>query len=205
MRVQIIILAIFSVIFFLQFSYAQEGYNVSKTIQNLRPNEHPSAVFGGGCFWCVESEFRTIDGVSFTRVGYSGGALDHPTYNDITTGKTGHAEVVEVTYDPAKLSYRDLVKYFLKAAHDPTQLNQQGVDKGTQYRSVIFFQNETQEMVATEVVKNLNNNGTFPQKIMTEVSPLSEFWQAEDYHQQYYEKYQAQTGRPHIRVLLKNK
>lgn len=184
---------------------ASEGYKVSDTVQDMRPAEHPSAIFGGGCFWCVESEFRTLDGVSFTRVGYSGGALDHPSYHDITTGESGHAEVVEVTYDPSQISYRDLVHYFLKDVHDPTQLNRQGVDQGTQYRSVIFYQNETQEMIAKEVIATANASGMFNKDIVTEIAPAPEFWMAEDHHQQFYEKYQKQTGRPHIRVLLKNK
>ncbi len=171
-------------------------------LMSEKPEGYPSAVLAGGCFWCTESEFRSLDGVLFTRVGYMGGALDSPTYQDITTGKTGHAEVIEVTFDPKKISYEDIVEFFLTKAHDPTQLNRQGVDKGTQYRSAIFPVDAAQEKIAHKVIKRLQPD--FKGKIVTTIEPMATFWEAEEYHQQYYEKYNAEKGKDHIRVVLKN-
>lgn len=168
-----------------------------------KPEGYPVATLGGGCFWCTESEYRALNGVLFTRVGYMGGHLDHPSYHDVTTGETGHAEVIEVTYDPEIISYKDLLTFFFTKAHDPTQVNRQGVDVGTQYRSVIFPQNEEQENTARAVIDELNNNGTFKKPIATTIEPLGTFWEGEGYHQQYYEKYEQKNGQPHIRVLLK--
>ena len=113
--------------------------NQGEDLMTEQPENHPTAIFGGGCFWCLESEFRALNGVLYTRVGYMGGDKNDPSYNDVTTGETGHAEVVEVTFDPDKISYRNLVEFFLTKAHDPTQVNRQGVDVGTQYRSEIFL------------------------------------------------------------------
>lgn len=170
-------------------------------LMSKKPEGYPSAVLAGGCFWCTESEFRALDGILFTRAGYMGGELENPSYKDITTGKTGHAEVIEVTYDPKKISYEEIIIFFLSEAHDPTQLNRQGVDKGTQYRSTIFPSNTAEEATAKEVIEKLQPQ--FKGKIVTTIEPYSTFWEAEDYHQQYYEKYQAETGKDHIRVILK--
>ncbi len=170
-------------------------------IMNEKPEGYPRAVLAGGCFWCTESEYRALDGVLYTRVGYMGGEMDNPTYQDITSGKTGHAEVVEVTFDPAVLSYEALVEFFLTKAHDPTQLNRQGVDKGTQYRSAIFPSDDAQEEAARAVIARLQPE--FDGKIVTRIEPLATFWEGEDYHQQYYEKYEAENGKDHIRVILK--
>jgi len=127
--------------------------------------------------------------------------LDNPTYQDITTGKTGHAEVIEVTYDPEVISYEKIIEFFLTQAHDPTQLNRQGVDKGTQYRSAIFPANDEEKATAEAVIERLQPD--FKKKIVTTIEPYSTFWEAEQYHQQYYEKYQEETGKDHIRVILK--
>lgn len=170
-------------------------------LKSEQPSDLPTAVFAGGCFWCVESEFRALDGVVFTRVGYMGGETENPKYKDITTGETGHAEVVEVTYDPEQVEYPYLVEFFVTKAHDPTQLNRQGVDVGTQYRSAIFPKNETQAEVARTVLSELQPS--FDNKIVTTVEPYSTFWIAEEYHQQYYEKYRTEKGKDHIRVVLK--
>jgi len=166
-----------------------------------KPEGYPSAVLAGGCFWCTESEYRALDGVLFTRAGYMGGDLDNPTYQDITTGKTGHAEVIEVTYDPEVISYEKIIEFFLTQAHDPTQLNRQGVDKGTQYRSAIFPANDEEKATAEAVIERLQPD--FKKKIVTTIEPYSTFWEAEQYHQQYCEKYQEETGKDHIRVILK--
>lgn len=166
-----------------------------------KPDGYVTTTLAGGCFWCVESEYRGLDGVLFTRVGYMGGKLNNPSYRDITTGKTGHAEVVEVTFDPTEITYEGLLKFFLTQAHDPTQLNRQGVDRGTQYRSAIFPHDQEQREIAQEVIAELQPE--FNNKIVTTIEPFGTFWEAEDYHQQYYEKYQAETGKDHIRVILK--
>lgn len=166
-----------------------------------KPEGYPSAVLAGGCFWCTESEYRGLDGVLFTRAGYMGGETDNPTYRDITTGKTGHAEVIEVTFDPEIVSYERIVEFFFTDAHDPTQLNRQGVDKGTQYRSAIFPADAEQEAIARDVKERLQPE--FDGKIVTTIEPYATFWEAEGYHQQYYEKYQEENGKDHIRVILK--
>ena len=170
-------------------------------LMNEKPEGYPTAILAGGCFWCTESEYRALNGVLFTRVGYMGGDLENPTYQDITTGKTGHAEAVEVTYDPEKITFEQLLEFFLTKAHDPTQLNRQGVDVGTQYRSAIFYEDDAQKELAQSVIDRLQSK--FDDKIVTTLEPRSTFWLGEDYHQQYYEKYEDKTGRPHIRVIQK--
>ena len=145
------------------------------------------ATFAAGCFWGVEAAFRQVQGVKATRVGYAGGALENPTYRDVCTDRTGHAEVVEVTYDPAKVSYDELLNVFWEN-HNPTQLNRQGPDVGTQYRSVIFFHDGEQEAAARASRDQLERSGRFKRPIVTQIEPASTFYQAEDYHQQYLEK-----------------
>lgn len=172
-------------------------------LMNERPTGYPIADLAGGCFWCTESEFRALDGVLYTEVGYMGGDLENPTYRDITTGKTGHAEVTRVTFDPEKISFEELVRFFLTQAHDPTQLNRQGVDVGTQYRSAIFYHNDEQKKDAEGVIAQLERDGHFGKKIATTLEAAATFWEGEEYHQQYYEKYEVQTGKPHLRVILK--
>lgn len=161
------------------------------------------ATFAGGCFWCTESEYRALDGVLYTRVGYMGGESANPTYQDISTGKSGHAEVVEITFDPDKISFAELTEFFLTKAHDPTQLNRQGVDVGTQYRSEIFTHSDIQAKTAQKTIKEIDARKVWSKPIVTKISPVQSFWEGEDYHQQYYEKYQEQNGRDHIRVILK--
>src|SRR6478672_9484254 len=145
------------------------------------------ATFGAGCFWGVEAAFRQIPGVTATTVGYLGGTMRNPTYRDVCTGRTGHAEVVRVTYDPARISYGDLLKVFWEN-HDPTTLNRQGPDVGEQYRSSIFFHTPEQEAVALASKAELESSHKYRRPIVTEITPASEFYQAEDYHQQYLEK-----------------
>ncbi len=172
-------------------------------LMNSKPEGYPIATLAGGCFWCLESELRALEGVLYTRVGYMGGALENPTYEQISTGKSGHAEAVEITFDPKKTSYRDLVEFFLTKAHDPTTLNRQGVDKGPQYRSVIFYHDEEQKKIAQELIRYIDMNKVHKNPVVTDVQPAGTFWEGEDYHQQYYEKYEEKTGQPHIRVWLK--
>jgi len=145
------------------------------------------ATFGAGCFWGVEATFRRIEGVVETAVGYLGGTLENPTYEDVCTDRTGHAEVVQVVFDPDKVAYEDLLDVFWKC-HDPTQLNRQGPDVGTQYRSAIFFHTPEQEAAATKSKNALDETGKLGAPIATEISPASAFYQAEEYHQQYLEK-----------------
>ncbi len=145
------------------------------------------ATFGAGCFWGVEAAFRRVKGVTSTRVGYSGGTMKNATYKDVCTDRTGHAEVVQVEYDPAKVSYEELLNVFWDI-HDPTTLNRQGPDVGTQYRSVIFFHSPEQEALAKASKEKLQHSGRFKRPITTEITPASEFYMAEDYHQQYLEK-----------------
>ena len=143
------------------------------------------ATFGAGCFWGVEADFRKLPGVISTQVGFTGGEVAEPTYKDVCRGDTGHAEVVEVEYDPEKVDYQQLLDVFW-ASHDPTQLNRQGPDVGTQYRSAIFFHNEAQESAAKESIAS--KEGRFSRPVVTEVVPVGDFYRAEDYHQQYFDK-----------------
>ena len=146
-----------------------------------------NATFGAGCFWGVEAAFRQIKGVKSTAVGYMGGKQKNPTYQDVCTDRTGHAEVVQVTYDPAEVSYEELLRVFWDN-HDPTTLNRQGPDSGTQYRSVIFYHTPEQEAAAKASKEALSKSGRFKRPIVTEITAAPEFWKAEDYHQQYLEK-----------------
>ncbi len=143
------------------------------------------AIFGAGCFWGVEAEFRKVEGVIEVASGYSGGDTENPTYGDVCSGATGHAEVVEVEYDPSKVSYEELLELFWKE-HDPTQLNRQGPDVGTQYRSVIFFVTPEQETAAHASKEKAQER--FKKPIVTEIRPASEFYRAEEYHQRYFER-----------------
>lgn len=145
------------------------------------------ATFGAGCFWGVEASFRELPGVVDSQVGYLGGTLENPTYKDVCSGSTGHAEVVQVSYDPAQVSYEQLLDLFWKM-HDPTTLNRQGPDVGTQYRSAIFFHTPDQRMAAERSKQEIQASGNFSRPIVTEVTPASTFYPAEDYHQQYLAK-----------------
>jgi peptide-methionine (S)-S-oxide reductase len=145
------------------------------------------ATFAAGCFWGVEATFRQLPGVTATRVGYTGGKTENPTYKQVCTDMTGHAEAVEVDYDPAKVSYEQLLDVFWEN-HDPTQLNRQGPDWGTQYRSAIFFHSPEQEKAAVSSKEALEKSGRYRNKIATQIVPAVTFYPAEDYHQQYLEK-----------------
>ena len=145
------------------------------------------ATFAAGCFWGVEAEFRQVKGVKATTVGYAGGTKKNPTYEDVCGDQTGHAETVQVEYDPTEVSYEDLLKVFWEN-HDPTQVNRQGPDVGTQYRSAIFFNTPLQEAAALASRDALARSGKYKKPIATEITAAKEFWPAEDYHQQYLEK-----------------
>jgi peptide-methionine (S)-S-oxide reductase len=143
------------------------------------------ATLAGGCFWCLEAVFEKIEGVERVVSGYTGGTAANPNYRQVCTGATGHAEVVQVTYDPAKISFKEILELFF-AFHDPTTLNRQGADIGTQYRSAIFYHTPEQQAQAQETITRLNAEGVFHSPIVTEVVPLTQFYPAEDYHQGYY-------------------
>ena len=155
------------------------------------------ATFGAGCFWGVEAAFRQLDGVTRTEVGYEGGKLENPTYEDVCSHTTGHAEVVQVTYDPERISYEQLLEVFW-AKHDPTQLNRQGWDIGDQYRSVIFFEDDEQREVALRSKAQEQTRHAKP--VVTQIEPASTFYVAEDYHQQYLEKRGRSSCTPALRT-----
>jgi peptide-methionine (S)-S-oxide reductase len=145
------------------------------------------ATFAGGCFWGVEEAFRTLDGVIETAVGYMGGTIENPTYKVVCSGVTGHAEVVDIKFDPDVISYLQLVEFFWEQ-HNPTSLNFQGVDVGTQYRSAIFYHSDDQRQQAEESKRTLNVSGKYAIPVVTEITPAGPFWRAEEYHQQYFKK-----------------
>jgi len=153
------------------------------------------ATFAAGCFWGVEAAFRQVPGVLDAAVGYSGGGFPNPTYEDVCTGRTGHAESVQVEFDPARVSYDQLLDVFWEN-HDPTTLNRQGPDVGTQYRSAIFFHNREQEKAAAESKSRLEASGRYRRPVVTEIAAAQQFWRAEDYHQRYLEK----RGLAHCRI-----
>jgi len=144
-----------------------------------------TAVFAGGCFWGVQSVFQRVKGVLHTTAGYSGGSAKTATYKQVVTETTGHAESVEVIYDPSRITYGQLLRIYFSIAHDPTQLNRQGPDEGTSYRSAIFYTSEDQKRLATAYIAQLDQQKVFPRPIVTEVTPLKAFYRAEDYHQDY--------------------
>jgi peptide-methionine (S)-S-oxide reductase len=148
---------------------------------------HETAVLGGGCFWCTEAVFDELRGVRSVVSGYAGGSLQNPAYEQVCSGQTGHAEVIRIEFDPAEIAYKDLLTVFF-ATHDPTTLNQQGNDVGTQYRSTILYASEQQKRDAEAFIKELNDSHTFGRPVVTTVEPLGAFYPAEDYHQKYYQK-----------------
>ncbi|MDH3346328.1 MAG: peptide-methionine (S)-S-oxide reductase MsrA [Kiritimatiellaceae bacterium] len=154
------------------------------------------ATFAAGCFWGVESAFRTVDGVIDAQVGYVGGKTENPTYKEVCTGKTGHAEAIEITFDPAKVAYNKLVELFWKM-HNPTQVNRQGPDIGTQYRSAIFYHSSEQKEIAEQSKVDLDASGRLKRPVATEIVPASTFYRAEEYHQRYFEK----NGEPACHIL----
>lgn len=154
--------------------------------------------FGGGCFWCIESCFNMLKGVETAVSGYSGGYTQKPTYEEVCSGKTGHAEVVQISYDPQIISYEQLLDVFF-FLHDPTQLNRQGNDVGTQYCSVIFYQNEEERQKAEQAIQKINKSGKYPDKAVTELTKFERFWMAEQYHQGYYN---ANPNQPYCSAVV---
>ena len=164
----------------------QEGKTVNNKTKKMKSNKKmEQLVFGGGCFWCVESCFNMLNGVESAISGYAGGHKDNPTYEEVSTGETGHAEAVQITYDPLVISYEQLMEVFF-FLHDPTTVNRQGNDVGTQYRSVIFYKDEAEKAKAQAAIKLSESSGKWSGTYVTELAPLEKFWTAESYHQGYY-------------------
>lgn len=165
--------------------------NLKKNTMNLKDAKdslkagHELATLGGGCFWCTEAVFDDLRGVDYAISGYAGGAKENPTYREVCYGNTGHAEVVQIAFDPKEISYEDLLRVFFHV-HDPTTLNKQGNDVGTQYRSVIYYHDEAQKKSAEKIIKEISDEKIWENKIVTEVSPLTRFYIADDYHQEYF-------------------
>jgi peptide-methionine (S)-S-oxide reductase len=161
--------------------------NPGNTFNNMETNQNnfEYATLGGGCFWCIEAIYSEVRGIHNATSGYSGGHIKNPSYREVTSGRTGHAEVVQLAYDPSVISYRQILEVFFHL-HDPTTLNRQGADVGTQYRSVIFYHNEYQEKIAREVFKEIDGSDLWKAPLVTEISPLGDFYVAEQYHQDYY-------------------
>ena len=165
------------------------------------------ATFGGGCFWCVEAVFEKVNGVTDVVSGYAGGRRSNPTYEQVCTGLTGHAEVCQITYDPSVVSYKELLEVFWKT-HDPTTLNRQGPDKGTQYRSVVFYHSDEQKKLAEKYMKELDRSGAFESRIVTQIKRAPRFYPAEEYHQDYYRRnpnqsYCAAIVKPKVDKFMK--
>ncbi|MFP5264591.1 MAG: peptide-methionine (S)-S-oxide reductase MsrA [Blastocatellia bacterium] len=156
------------------------------------------ATLAGGCFWCLEAVFKDLRGVEQVESGYCGGSVPNPTYYQVCEGTTGHAEAVQITYDPRQVTFAELLEVFF-TIHDPTTLNRQGADVGTQYRSAIFYHSPEQKAVAERAIAELNAAGLWGSPIVTEVTPLTEFYKAEDYHQQYYEQ---NMNQPYCRAVI---
>ncbi|MFW6043983.1 MAG: peptide-methionine (S)-S-oxide reductase MsrA [Marinilabiliaceae bacterium] len=159
---------------------------------SAKSSDESVAVFGGGCFWCIEAVFQQLEGVTKVEPGYSGGDKENPTYQDVSSGTTGHAEVVRIFFNPEVISYRELLEVFF-TVHDPTTLNRQGADVGPQYRSVIFYQDDKQKAEAKEMIRWLEENRIFDDPVVTEIAQAGPFYVAEDYHHDYYQKNRNQT------------
>jgi peptide-methionine (S)-S-oxide reductase len=185
-------------------SCAQDKNSNKNNTKNTMSDQQGSletATFGAGCFWCVEAIFQNLEGVKTVASGYSGGSIKNPSYKEVCTGRTGHAEVIQITYDPAKISYDELLEVFWKT-HDPTTLNKQGADEGTQYRSAVFYHNEKQKELAESYKKKLDEAGAFDKPIVTEISPFTVFYKAEDYHQNYYNQ---NSDQPYCTFVIRPK
>ena len=156
----------------------------SKQIEMTNKN-YEVATFGGGCYWCIEAVFQRLNGVEKVASGFSGGKVKNPTYSEVCSGTTGHAEVIQITFDTTTISFAEILKVFF-TMHDPTTLNQQGNDRGTQYRSAVFYHNDEQKKITEEIIAELNRVGAYPNPIVTEVAKFDIFYIAEDYHQNYY-------------------
>ena len=181
----------FGIIIFLEFPIIDYG-------EQFMTNAREQATLGGGCFWCLEAVYQDVKGVEQVVSGYAGGRVKNPTYTEVCSGMTGHTEVVQLTYDPAVISYEDILYIFWRI-HDPTTLNRQGADVGTQYRSAILYHNEAQKTIAGASKAETDSTGLWPDPIVTEIAPLTEFYPAEAYHQNYY---RSNPNQPYCRAVI---
>ncbi len=198
MKYQLNLLTLLSMLTFAWSCGASEGnLQNNKTLKEMenKTTENPAitdtATIGGGCFWCTEAQMQQLNGVTHVKSGYAGGATKNPTYKEVCSGLTGHAEVIQVVFNPSIISYDEILAAFWQA-HDPTQLNRQGNDEGTQYRSVIFYHNETQKKLAEDYKEKLNDEKAYDKPVVTEISALDVFYPGEDYHQNYYNENKTQ-------------
>lgn len=192
---------LFLITFFLISCNGQDkGTVTAKKIQEIKMDTTnlDQITFGGGCFWCVEGAFNMLKGVDKAVSGYSGGHTENPTYEEVCSGETGHAEVVQISYDPKIITYDQLLDVFF-FLHDPTQLNRQGNDVGTQYRSVIYYKNETEKQKAEAAIREIDASGQYAGKVVTELTAFEKFWPAEAYHQGYYE---ANPNQPYCSAVV---
>jgi peptide-methionine (S)-S-oxide reductase len=180
------------------FTYAQP----STTIHMTNTIQTDTATFANGCFWCTEAIFEQLDGVISATSGYTGGQTENPTYKEVCGGQTGHAECLQIVYDPSKISFDELLEVFWET-HDPTTLNRQGADAGTQYRSGIFYHNNEQKEKAEKYKAALDKSGAFDDPIVTEITPFTKFYTAEDYHQQYFEN--NEDNNPYCKIVIRPK
>lgn len=180
---------------------AENPINESRMKEEIVPGKTDTLTLGGGCFWCIEAVYQRLNGVLSVTPGYSGGSMKNPDYKSVCTGSTGHAEVVQVVFDTERCSVEDVLQVFF-TVHDPTTLNQQGADVGTQYRSVIFYHSSDQEQRARTILSELEKAGAYENKIVTELAPFEKFYPAEDYHKNYYNDNQ---GQPYCRFVIQPK
>lgn len=188
-------------LFFVGLIACSNKKSTENYMEQNKPTKHENAdtiTLGAGCFWCVEAVFQQVKGVYTVTSGYSGGFVKNPAYREVCNGTTGHAEVCQLTYNPAEISVEELLEIFFKT-HDPTTLNRQGNDVGTQYRSAIFYHNENQKNIAEKTIKALDESGAFSNKIITEVTAFKNFYPAEDYHNNYYN---LNSGEPYCRYII---
>jgi methionine-S-sulfoxide reductase len=202
-------------VFILLFSTSGGTANNKKTMENhskligkasdtnasVNTTSTDTITLGGGCFWCVEAVYEMLDGVIKVESGYSGGTIKNPSYKEVCTGLTGHAEVARITFDDSKTTVEEILKVFF-TVHDPTTLNRQGADVGTQYRSAIFYRNDQQRTLAKSIIEELNKNKVYANPIVTQVVPFSVFYKAEDYHQDYYNQ---NKGEPYCKMVIQPK
>jgi peptide-methionine (S)-S-oxide reductase len=182
---------------------SEKNYQVMSTaFTNTSMDKVDTATFGTGCFWCTEAVFEQLKGVLKVTSGYAGGHVKNPTYTEVCSGETGHAECIQVVYEPAKISYDELLQVFFEV-HDPTSLNRQGADEGTQYRSVIFYHNPEQKQKAAYYKEELNKSGAYDKKIVTEIAAMEKFYPAENYHQEYYQN--NKNTNPYCAVVIRPK
>ena len=176
------------------------GFTLAETEKNINQSIE-QATFGAGCFWCVEAVFQDIEGVLDVRAGYTGGTTDNPTYEEVCSGRTGHAEVIQIDFDSSKVDYKELLDLFW-VSHDPTTLNRQGADVGTQYRSAIYYHSDSQKVMAEKSIDNANNIKLYSNPIVTEISVLDTFYIAENYHQDYY---RLNKNAPYCQLVIRPK